>query len=125
MSSPTFRVALCLSVAAFTGCSALEQSSEAEGERVSCAIGEGVEMSEVCSIEKVASGGADIFLIHHPDGGFRRIAFDLKTQELGVADGADSLRISDQSTDDITDFMIGSDRYRVPSQLIRQSDPAP
>lgn len=101
-------------------CGGSAESPEPEGEQVTCAIGDGVQMSDVCLIEEVTGNGVSEFLLHHPDGGFRRISFDIQTQELGVVDGAESLRINDQSTDDFIEFTIGTDRYRLATGLIRQ-----
>ncbi|MEL7189174.1 MAG: hypothetical protein AAGK17_06440 [Pseudomonadota bacterium] len=99
-------------------------SPEPSGDGVICAIGEGVEMSEVCKIERVAGDGSATFLLHHPDGGFRRVSLDPETQELGVVDGADSLRISSESGDQITEFTIGKDRYRVENEIFLRTNPS-
>lgn len=125
MSLLTFKAFRNLACVAglFAGLSAcgsdIGEGAEQLGETISCAIGEGVEISDVCTIERVVNEGVTTFLLHHPDGGFRRIAFAPATQELGVVDGADSLRIEGESSDDITAFSIGIDRYRVPSAFLR------
>ena len=108
---------------ALAACGSGDVSPEPVGDAVTCAIGEGVEMSDVCTLERVAGDGSATFLIHHPDGGFRRVSLDPETQELGVVDGADSLRITD-SSDDITEFTIGIDRYRVENAVLLRADPA-
>ena len=93
------------------------KSAEPQGEQVSCAIGADADFAEVCTLESVAGGGE--FVIHHPDGGFRRVEYDRETDEIGVVGGADTLRLSDASTADIAEFAIGADRYRISSLLLR------
>lgn len=95
-----------------TGCSGA-QSPPPPGDKVDCAIGAGADFSPVCTLERVAGE----IVIHHPDGGFRRLTRDPATGALRPRDGADDL--VGQAEDAATlAFAIGSDRYRIPLVLL-------
>ena len=98
-------------LAALAACSGA-QSPVPAGEAVACAIGEGEDFAEVCTLEQVA-GGQEI-VIHHPDGGFRRLRFDAGTGALAPVDGAE--RIVLEEGPGVLQFAIGPDRYRLPRE---------
>lgn len=92
------------------------ESTPPEGNTVACAIGEGSEFAEVCTLEPSEEAG--VYLIHSPDGGFRRLMFDPAAGEFGSVDGADELTIIEQDGT-FAEFSIAGDRYRVPHRLVR------
>lgn len=92
------------------GCGA--QSPEPLGEDISCAIGTGAKFAEVCTLEPVA-GTAQI-IIHHPDGGFRRLSYDSANGTLAALDGADLVVLEEGQG--VLQFAIGQDRYRLPRE---------
>jgi len=106
ISSPLFALALV------SGCGAAE-SPPPPGDEVECAIGAGAALSPVCTLEKVADG----IVLHHPDGGFRRLSRDPATGALAPRDGADAL-VPEQGGDGAEAFAIGADRYRIPHTLL-------
>ncbi len=55
------------------------------GETIACAIGDPPAFDEECVVERV---GEDI-VVHHPDGGFRRLKLDPDGAGLIAADGAE------------------------------------
>jgi len=71
-------------------------------------------------MERVSS---DLFVIHHPDGGFRRFRLGNDAgQRITVADGAQT--VVNEMQNDATgalEFAIGVDRYRVNTDLIADS----
>jgi len=81
---------------------------------IECAIGPGADYSKVCTLEEA---GEDEFLIHSPNGGFRRLLFDPQAGEFGAVDGADALNILSQDGA-IAEFEIGGDRYRIPHRFV-------
>lgn len=85
------------------------------GDAVECAIGTGADLSRVCTLEQVA-GSAEVVL-HHPDGGFRRLLLDPATGSLGPSDGADPL-VPEPGEGDAEQFAVGQDRYRIPRDLL-------
>lgn len=85
------------------------------GERITCAIGEGAALASDCTLEQVA-GSAD-FVIHHPDGGFRRFILDAATGMVAPQDGAELL-VPQAGEGDAVAFAVGADRYAIPAELI-------
>ena len=98
--------------AALAGCSAAD-SPPPPGDTVECAIGAGADFAPVCVLERA---GEDIVL-HHPDGGFRRLSRDPATGALAPRDGADVLKPELDDADTLS-FALGADRYRIPLRLL-------
>lgn len=105
-------------LAALAACGG-EVSPPPPGDSVGCAIGAGVEMSAVCTLERVDEG--DEIVIHHPDGGFRRFVRDPANGALAPLDGAEPL-VMTEGEGGALQFAVGEDRYSVPPELL---DPAP
>lgn len=104
-------------LAMLAGCGA--QSPPPDGELMACAIGSGAEFADVCRLERVA--GSQEVILHHPDGGFRRLNFDPATGTLAPLDGAEPLVIEDGGG--TLQLAIGPDRYRVPRELVASPTP--
>ncbi|MCZ8369348.1 MAG: hypothetical protein O9293_05170 [Porphyrobacter sp.] len=83
-----------------------------EGETIECAIGEGAAFASACTLERVA--WTQEIILHHPDGGFRRLAFDPASGALAPLDGADPVII--EPGEGPLQFAIGADRYRIPRE---------
>ncbi|MDJ0643134.1 MAG: hypothetical protein QNJ15_09970 [Erythrobacter sp.] len=90
------------------------ESPTPEGDKIDCAIGSGAEYSKVCTLEKAGNGE---YLIHSPDGGFRRLMLLPQSGEFAAVDGADTLNMLSQDSA-IAEFEIGGDRYRIPHRLV-------
>ena len=90
-------------------------SAEDAGSTIDCAIGAVVDLSPVCTLELVA--GTDEIIIHHPDGGFRRLRRDPATGALTPLDGADPL-VPQASGSVAVQFAVGPDRYSIPDELL-------
>ncbi|MBV7260036.1 hypothetical protein [Erythrobacter crassostreae] len=116
---PMFLRTFSAGLAAILLASCGPESPEPQGTDIDCAIGAGSDFAPVCTLERSADTGTVSFLIHHPDGGFRRVEYDAETDQIGVGDGADPLKVSGASTDEIAEFAIGDDRYRIPSNMLR------
>lgn len=113
MYSRISSAALLLLLAACT-----TESPAPEGSMIDCAIGPGANYSKVCTLERADESE---FLIHSPNGGFRRLLFDPASGDFGAVDGADTLTIITQD-ELLAEFEIGGDRYRIPHRLVRASD---
>lgn len=100
------------------GCA--EESPPPPGDVVECAIGAGAELSPVCTLEQVA-GSAELVL-HHPDGGFRRLTRDPATGMLAPLDGADPL-VPEPGDSEVEQFAVGADRYRIARNLLAPAVP--
>ncbi len=101
-----------------TACGA--ESPPPPGDIVDCAIGAGADLSPVCTLELVA--GAWEIVIHHPDGGFRRLSRDLATGTLAPLDGAEAL-VPEPGAGGTVQFAIGEDRYSIPPDLLEPAQP--
>lgn len=96
------------------------ESPSPPGDAVDCAIGAGADFSPVCTLERVA--GTPEVVLHHPDGGFRRLTRDPASGALAPLDGAEPL-MSAANDPEALQFAIGQDRYRIPRALLEP--PAP
>jgi hypothetical protein len=99
--------------AVLAGCGA--ESPPPPGDTVDCAIGGEPEFVASCTLEKVA-GSAD-FVIHHPDGGFRRFTRDPATGAIAPVDGSAPL-VSQPGEGGALQFSVEADRYRIPPDLL-------
>lgn len=103
MSTRTSSLALTLLVA---GCGAdpASQPAAQEGETVACGpVGE--TLLPVCTVERDGS----TLILHHPDGGFRRLA--VQGNVLTAADGAELASVTHPAG--ATEVTIGGMRYRL------------
>jgi hypothetical protein len=96
------------------------ESPPPPGDEIDCAIGAGADFAPVCTLEQVAGTGQ--IVLHHPDGGFRRLTRDPATGALAPLDGADPL-VGEADDPQALQFAIGPDRYRIPRALLEP--PAP
>lgn len=104
-------------IVVLAGCGAAE-SPPPPGDKVECAIGAGAEFSEVCTLEQSVGE----IILHHPDGGFRRLSRDPATGALAPRDGAEVL-VMQPGAQDTAIFAIGADHYRILRSLL--DPPAP
>jgi hypothetical protein len=84
-------------------------SPPAPGDAIECAIGAGAQFATVCTLERVA--GTQEIILHHPDGGFRRMTFNPSSGALAPLDGADPVVI--EPAQGVVQFAVGADRYRI------------
>jgi hypothetical protein len=109
---------MCLRISSALGCLALlaacgSESPPPPGDEVDCAIGAGADFSPVCTLERAASH----IVLHHPDGGFRRLTRDPDNGALAAGDGAEPL-VPETGEQGMVQFAIGADRYRIPLALL-------
>ncbi|MDP5104294.1 MAG: hypothetical protein NWP98_10250 [Erythrobacter sp.] len=104
---------------ALTACGA-ESSPPPAGATVDCAIGVGAQLAAVCTLEQVA--GTQDIVIHHPDGGFRRLIRDAATGALAPLDGAEPL-VASAPDGEMLQFAVGEDRYAVPVAMLAPPPP--
>jgi len=84
----------------------------AEGEKIACAIGPDAKFEPVCGLERAARGGEQLYVVHHPDGGFRSFTVLANGAGLAAADGAE--QASQAMVDGQLEVAVGEDRYRFP-----------
>lgn len=95
------------------GCGA--ESPPPPGDTVDCAIGGAADLAAFCTLEKVA--GSAEFVIHHPDGGFRRFTRDPATAAIAPMDGAAPLVLQSGESGALA-FTVEADRYSIPPELL-------
>ncbi|MEM6907699.1 MAG: hypothetical protein AAF494_03380 [Pseudomonadota bacterium] len=91
------------------------------GADIECAIGSGAKLSDGCILEGIDGGNG--FVIHHPDGGFRRFERDPEGQ-FRPADGGEPFEVRQalDVTPEIVLYRFGQDIYRVERRAISQLD---
>jgi hypothetical protein len=89
---------------------------------VACALAGAAAFKPICTIEKVITNEGLALIIHHPDGGFRRLIVTTDGRGVVTADGADEAHVSvvDPFTIEVT---VGQDRYRLPATVKGQPLP--
>lgn len=89
---------------------------------VPCALAGKAVFTQNCTVERTVSGDGLALVIHHPDGGFRRLLVTTDGRGVVTADGADQAAVSivDPSTIEVS---IGEDRYRLPATVKGQALP--
>ncbi|WP_232730053.1 hypothetical protein [Novosphingobium kunmingense] len=89
------------------------QADEAPvGEPITCALAGASEFTPDCRAERVMIGGRSGVVVHHPDGGFRRLAIAAGGQSIEPLDGADEARSALKG--DRYEVIVGTDRYVIP-----------
>ena len=117
--------AALLLAAALTACSrgddtAADGASPSAGvnaarqeDRVRCAL-QGAEAFEaVCTRELAEGTDGEVWVIRHPDGGFRRFVLIDTGRRIATADGAEEVIASRQGPD--LEVRVARDRYRFPA----------
>lgn len=95
-----------------------EASPAPEGQVIDCAIGVGVDMGPDCIGEQLAGG--EVFVIHHPDGSFRRFEMLPDDAGIGLADGAGVL--SQEREGDKLLIAVDDAKYLLPIASTAQKD---
>ena len=99
---------------ALAACAA--ESAPPPGDAIECALGAGAEFEAVCTMERASEDGAAQVVLHHPDGGFRRLVLLLDGKGVAPADGAGAL--SQTLSGDRLEVAIDGDRYRLPARPV-------
>ena len=112
---------------ALAGC---EKSSTGEatadgtkGASVPCALAGSAGFKSECTVERMTSGNDLVLVMHHPDGGFRRLLVATDGRGVTTADGSDQAAVTvlDPGTIEVG---VGGDRYRLPATVKGQALPA-
>lgn len=116
-------LSLCL-----TACQKADQGSGAVADAaaraaaVPCALAGAKSFQGICTVERTVSGDGLALVMHHPDGGFRRLLVTTDGRGVVTADGADQATVTvvDPSTIEVA---VGGDRYRLPATVKGQEIP--
>jgi hypothetical protein len=85
--------------------------AEAGGTVIACALDGAADFADACWYERVERDGERLLIVHHPDGGFRRLAL-VEGGGLAAADGADEPSVT--VADGMAEVSLAGSRYRLP-----------
>lgn len=88
---------------------------------ISCAIGSATEFTRNCSVERAVENGVLTLVVHHEDGGFRRLTVMNDGSGVTAADGADQATIT--VFDGEIEVAVGGDRYLLPATIAGTGTP--
>ena len=90
---------------------------------IPCALAGAPTFGEDCTVERVASDRGWTLVMHHPDGGFRRLSVTTDGRGVAAADGAQPAAVAVIAPGTI-EVAIAGDRYRLPATIEGQTPPA-
>lgn len=76
-----------------------------------------------CPVERIISADGLVLVVHHPDGGFRKLLVTTDGRGVVTADGSEGAMVSVASPNTI-EVAVGEDRYRLPATVQGQTLPA-
>lgn len=98
-------------------------AAEINDEPVFCALAGSGEFKDQCRAERTVVEGAQVIVVRHPDGAFRRLEVSKDGQNLLAADGADQTQSALKG--DRFEVILGPDRYVIPANPTAAGDAAP
>lgn len=92
------------------------EQARANAPEIPCALGGSSSFARECEAERTVSPDGMAILLHHPDGGFRRLLVATDGRGVVTADGADQALVTviDANTIEVA---VGDDRYRLPATV--------
>ncbi|MEO7247649.1 MAG: hypothetical protein ABIW31_04275 [Novosphingobium sp.] len=88
-------------------------AAEKTDNHVPCALGGAAQFAPVCTRDQLHQGDKEIWVLHHPDGGFRRFQIIANGTRIATADGAFEVQAKRMGGD--LEVRVGDDRYRFPA----------
>ena len=85
-----------------------------KGETVLCSLGGARDFKAECQLDRSVVEGAQVFIVRHPDGAFRRLEVSEDGQNLLAADGADQTQSA--LKEGRYEVILGPDRYVIPAE---------
>jgi hypothetical protein len=92
------------------------------GRPLPCALAGATAFKPVCTVERTETAAGTTLILHHPDGGFRRLLVAGDGSGVVAADGADAALVTtvDPTTIEVA---LAGDRYRLPTAVKDQPLP--
>lgn len=81
--------------------------------RIACALAGAKDFTPACTRDVLHEGGKEFWVIHHPDGGFRRFQMLESGTIIATADGAFEVQAARVGGE--LEVKVGDDRYRFPA----------
>lgn len=79
---------------------------------IDCALGDAADFSASCKVEQAGQ----VLVVHHPDGGFRRLQKVADGRGVIAADGVEPAHVA-WIADGRLEVTVGHDRYRFPATM--------
>jgi hypothetical protein len=93
--------------------------AQEEAQPVACRLDSGQSFADKCSAEWRDEGGdVRILILHHPDGGFRRLLVARDGKRVNVADGSETLAVA-TIPNGLVELSVGDRAYRLPAASLR------
>ena len=108
------RGAALLAVLALAACGQGDGAEPPAGEAILCSLGGAKDFKPHCQLERSVIEGAQVLIVRHPDGAFRRMQVSPDGQNLLAADGADETQSALKG--DRYEVILGPDRYVIPAK---------
>lgn len=108
------RGAAAMLALALAACGQGDSAEAPAGEVVLCSLDGAKDFKPHCQLERSVIDGAQVFIVRHPDGAFRRMQVSADGQNLLAADGADETQSALKG--DRYEVILGPDRYVIPAQ---------
>lgn len=96
---------------ALAACSQSQADAD-DGEPIFCAVGGESGFTDDCRLERTTIDAQPVFVVRHPDGGFRRLQVSPDGQHLEAVDGADAAQSALKG--DRYEVILGGDKYVIP-----------
>ncbi len=87
--------------------------AESSDKPVPCALAGAKDFTPVCTLDVLREGGKEFWVLHHPDGGFRRFQILENGTIIATADGAFEVQAARAGGE--LEVKVGDDRYRFPA----------
>lgn len=81
--------------------------------KVPCALAGAKDFAPVCTLEQTKRDGAELWIVRHPDGGFRQFQIIENGTRIAAADGAFEVVAARVGSD--LEVRVADDRYRFPA----------
>lgn len=94
-----------------------------DGEPIYCALDGASQFKPDCRLERTVIDDQPVFVVRHPDGGFRRLLASKDGQHLEAADGADASQSARKG--DRYEVILGDDKYVIPVAAPAKTDAKP
>lgn len=85
--------------------------ADTEDDTLPCALAKAKDFRPLCKIDKAQADGKELWIVRHPDGGFRRfvIVEQKDGAHIGAADGA--FEVQNRRVGPNLEVKVGDDRY--------------